>query len=98
MDVKPVRIMPLGDSITRMTGKERFLKTLRFEEPDRPPHFESMFELEREAFGLQFPDRNSWAGCSASDKERKIATCMEIYEYMLEVFREFCQNELENKL
>jgi hypothetical protein len=47
-----------------MTGKQRFLKTLRFEQPDRLPHFEAMFELEGEAFGLQFPDRHSW-DCSA---------------------------------
>jgi len=59
-----------------MTGKERFLKTLRFEMPDRPPHFEAMFELEREAFGLQFPDRNDWE----TDRDRKIATCVEIYQ------------------
>jgi len=43
-----------------MTGKQRMLKTLRFEEPDRPPHFENMFELEREAFGLRFPERGRW--------------------------------------
>lgn len=63
-----------------MTGKQRFLKTLAFEATDRPPHFESMFELEMEAFGLEFPDRTSWAGCSRPEKEKKIATCMEIYE------------------
>ncbi|MDQ1258061.1 MAG: Uroporphyrinogen deCOase protein, partial [Candidatus Hydrogenedentes bacterium] len=67
-----------------MTGKERFLKTLRFEEPDRPPHFEAMFELEYEAFGLRFPDRHSWAGCSAREKEGKIAACMEIYARIVE--------------
>ncbi len=69
-----------------MTGKERCLKTLRFEEPDRPPHFEVMFELEREAFGLQFPDRNSWDGISAAEKERKIADCMAIYERIVKRF------------
>ena len=37
-----------------MTGKERILKTLRFEQPDHPPHFEVMFELEQEAFGRQY--------------------------------------------
>ena len=62
-----------------MTGKERMLKTLRFEEPDRPPHFEIMFELENEAFGLQFPDRRLWEGCAAAEKERMIDICMEIY-------------------
>ena len=60
------------------------LRALRFEETDRPPHFEMMFELEKEALGLQFPDRNSWAGCSQSEKERKVATCIEIYERIIE--------------
>lgn len=58
-------------------------KTLRFEEPDRPPHFEIMFELEREAFGLSFPDRNGW-GCSAAEKSRRIGQCMEIYARIVE--------------
>jgi uroporphyrinogen decarboxylase len=70
-----------------MTGKERMLKTLRFEEPDRQPHFEVMFELEREAFGLSFPDRHAWGGCSAAAKDRMIATCMEIYAKIVERFR-----------
>ena len=69
-----------------MTGKERFLKALRFEQPDRPPHFEAMFELEQEAFGLQFPHRDSWAGCSADEKQRKVATCMGIYERIVETY------------
>jgi len=69
-----------------MTGRERMLRTLRFEQPDRPPHFESMFELEQAAFGLQFPDRASWAGCNPGEKQRKIACCMEIYARMVEEF------------
>jgi len=70
-----------------MTGKERMLKTLSFEEPDRPPHFEVMFELEREAFGLQFPDRTLWASCSPTEKERMIADCMEIYSRIVERYK-----------
>ena len=31
-----------------MTGKERMLKTLRFEEPDRPPHYEYMLSVYHE--------------------------------------------------
>ncbi len=61
-------------------------KTLHFEEPDRPPHFEHMFELEQEAFGLRFPDRHSWANCTAREKQEKIATCMEIYAQFIERF------------
>jgi len=70
-----------------MTGKQRMLKALRFEEPDRPPHFEVMFELEREAFGLQFPDRRVWATCTAAEKQRLIGVCMAIYERIVERFR-----------
>lgn len=67
-----------------MTGKERMLKTLRFEEPDRPPHFEIMFELEKEAFGLEFPDRRLWHGCTRAAKDRMISQCMRIYEKIVE--------------
>ena len=70
-----------------MTGKARMLKALRFEQPDQPPHFELMFEIEQEAFGLQFPDRNSWQGISAREKERQIAVCMEIYQRIVERYR-----------
>jgi uroporphyrinogen decarboxylase len=70
-----------------MTGKERMLKTLRFEEPDRPPHFEVMFELEKEAFGLQFPDRKLWASCTTTEKDRMIGECMTIYEKIVERYQ-----------
>ncbi len=63
------------------------LKTLRFEEPDRPPHFEVMFELEQEAFGLSFPAREAWAYCSPGEKDRMIGQCMEIYQKIVERYR-----------
>lgn len=69
-----------------MTGKERFEAALAFVETDRPPHFELMFQLEEEAFGLKFPDHNSWEGCSADEKDRKIAQAIEIYERIIERF------------
>jgi uroporphyrinogen decarboxylase len=70
-----------------MTGKERMLKTLRFEEPDRPPHFEIMFELEKEAFNMEFPDRRSWANCSAAEKECKLDCCMEVYDKIINTYQ-----------
>jgi uroporphyrinogen decarboxylase len=60
------------------------LATLSLLEPDRPPHFEAMFELEKEAFGLQFPDRRSWGTRTPAEKERAIETCMEIYARIIE--------------
>lgn len=62
------------------------LTTLRFEEPDRPPHFEIMFEVEEEAFGLRFPDRREWAGASTARKGEMIARCIEIYERIVETY------------
>jgi hypothetical protein len=38
-----------------MTGKERFLHALQFEEPDRPPHFERMVDLEHASPGGALP-------------------------------------------
>jgi len=69
-----------------MTGKERFVQALAFKETDRPPHFESMFELEYEAFGLRFPDRNRWYGCTPCEKTSMIGECMEIYHRIVERF------------
>jgi uroporphyrinogen decarboxylase len=70
-----------------VTGKERILKALSFEEPDRPPHFETMFEVEQEAFGLSFPPREKWNTCSGDEKERMIDQCMEIYAAIIERYR-----------
>ncbi len=70
-----------------MTGKQRFLQALRFEQPDRPPHFESMFELEQEAFGLRFPPRERWAGMGGPEKRRAVAQCMAIYERIVERYQ-----------
>lgn len=70
-----------------MTSKERILKTLRFEEPDRPPHFEIMFQLEREAFGLAFPDPGAWRSCSRTGKDRLISQCMGIYEKIVSCYQ-----------
>ena len=62
-----------------MTGRDRMNTALRFEEPDRPPHFEVMFELEYEAFGLRFPDRDGWAGMNSVEKAEAIDSCIDIY-------------------
>lgn len=78
--------MTLG-KVKPLTGKERMLKTLRFEEPDRPPHFEIMFELEKEAFDLQFPDRNLWGICSQREKEAMIDECMKIYSLIVNKYK-----------
>ncbi len=70
-----------------MTGKERMIRALAFEETDRPPHFEIMFQLEQEAFGLQFPSKDAWEGCTKAEKRRMVADCMTIYEKIVERYQ-----------
>lgn len=74
------------DRLICRTGRERMLATLAHRPTDRPPHFESMFELEHEAFGLRFPDRGAWAGMGASAKAEAIARCIDIYARIIEEF------------
>lgn len=60
-----------------MTGRERMLKTLRFEQPDRPPHFEMWFQLTREAFGVEHPKYDG--NVTGTDKERLLEQGMDVY-------------------
>jgi uroporphyrinogen decarboxylase len=69
-----------------MTGRERIAKTLAFEEPDRPPHFEQMFELTQEAFGLTFPTEEELAAAVGKDREALFSRCGEIYKIYIEAF------------
>lgn len=69
-----------------MTSRERMAAALSYRQTDRPPHFEVMFELEREAFGLSFPHRDSWSGMSGAEKNRAIGSCVEIYSRIIEEY------------
>jgi len=60
------------------------LKALRFEEPDRPPHFETMFQLEADAFGLRFPPIDSWQGMSGGQRDLAVGLCMDIYARIID--------------
>jgi uroporphyrinogen decarboxylase len=70
-----------------MTGRERMLATLRFAEPDRPPHFETMFELAEEAFGRPFPAWHEWRDCTAPRKRELLAQCMGLYQQIVERYQ-----------
>jgi len=66
-----------------MNGRERMETTLKFMRPDRIPHFEVMFEIEQEAFGMSFPKITDWQ--DMSDEERVQATnkCLDIYDELI---------------
>lgn len=69
-----------------MNSRDRMEKALNFEETDRIPHFEIMFELEKEAFGMKFPDRDSWSGMTRKEKNASIGLCMDIYEKIIDIY------------
>ena len=54
-----------------MTGKERMLKTLRFEEPDRRRISRSCSSSSRRRSGCAFPT-GAWDGCTPAGKDRMI--------------------------
>jgi uroporphyrinogen decarboxylase len=70
-----------------MNGKQRMQMALRFEQPDRPPHFELMFEVEKEAFGMQFPDRTIWSSLSGAAKTKAVDDCMKIYDRIIHTYQ-----------
>ncbi|MHC4563716.1 MAG: uroporphyrinogen decarboxylase family protein [Planctomycetota bacterium] len=70
-----------------MTGRERMLMTLRFEEPDRPPQWVTLFDLTEEAFGVRFPDVSDWETFSAAKRAALLDECMPIYRMIVDRYK-----------
>ena len=70
-----------------MTSKERLNKTLKFEEPDRPPHFEHTYELVEEAFALSYPSEDEMNASTGLGREKLFAQCAEVYARTVERFK-----------
>jgi len=77
----------LSHSFSPMTGRQRLLTTLQFQQPDRPPHFEEMFELTAEAFGREFPSERAIAAATGEARDRLLHECVEVYALIVERFR-----------
>jgi len=71
-----------------MTQRQRFAAALAFEQTDRPPHFEHMFELTAEAFGREFPSEQAIAEASEGERERErlLYECVDLYRLIVERF------------
>ena len=69
-----------------MTSRERIEKALNFEEPDRPPHFEQMYELVEEAFGESFPEESDFVGTTLSERDKLFEKCASLYAKTIEKF------------
>jgi uroporphyrinogen decarboxylase len=63
------------------------MKTIRFEQPDRPPHFEQIFDLCDEAFGLSMPTEEEMSKATAAQRQKLFGRCAEVYAKIIETYR-----------
>lgn len=66
---------------------DRLEKALNFQETDRPPHFELKFELQEEAFGMEFPSHEELCKATGKEREKLYGVCAEIYARTVERFK-----------
>jgi len=69
-----------------MTRKERIKTALNFEQPDRPPHFEQLFQLTQEAFGMDFPENKDFEKMTECEKNTIFKNTAHIYAKIIEEF------------
>jgi len=69
-----------------MTRKERIKTTLNFEQPDRPPHFEQLFQLTQEAFGMDFPENKDFENMPDCEKNKIFEHTAHLYAKIIEEF------------
>lgn len=66
------------------TNKTRLEAILRGETPDVPPHFELVFQLAKEAFGMEFMSAEEIAKASQAEREREAALHVEMGERLVD--------------
>jgi len=70
-----------------MTRKERIAAALNFKIPDRPPHFEQLFQLPMEAFGMDYPDFNGFESLNEGEREKIFERAALVYAKIIEEFK-----------
>ena len=70
-----------------MESRERLDKALKFEETDRPPHFENTFELVNEAFGLNFLPYEELYKATKKERDTLFGKIAEIYARTIEKYK-----------
>ena len=66
------------------TNKSRLQAILRGEKPDVPPHFELVFQLAKEAFGIEFMPWDKLQSASAAERDRDAALQIEMCERLVD--------------
>ena len=70
-----------------MTPRERMDAALNFTEPDRPPHYELVFQLYEEAFGMSLPTMDQIDSADAKEKDRLYNQCAILYAKVVEKYQ-----------
>ena len=68
------------------TNKSRLEAVLRGENPDNPPHFELAFQLEKEAFGIEYLSGEDLQKASPVERERDAALRLEVNERLIDEY------------
>lgn len=67
-----------------MTPRERLQAIFDGRIPDKVPHFELVFQLEKEAFGISYPSHEEFLKASSLERERLLDRFFEIWERIIE--------------
>jgi len=67
-----------------MNHRQRLQTVLEGGIPDKVPHFELVFQLPEEAFGLSWPTREDMEKATASERDRLLNLYLEIWEKIIE--------------
>ena len=70
----------------KMTRKERIEATLEFKQPDRPPHFEQLFEISLETFGMDFPAGEEFEKATGKNRKMLFEQTALLYAKIIEEF------------
>lgn len=68
------------------TNKSRLEAILRGETPDVPPHFELVFQLHKEAFGIEFMPWDQLRKASPAEQEREAGLAVEMAERLVDEY------------
>ena len=72
--------------MANMTNKARLEAVLRGEAPNVPPHFELVFQLPKEAFGIEMMDPQDWQNATDAERARDAELYIDMCERLVDEY------------
>ncbi|MHB1456353.1 MAG: uroporphyrinogen decarboxylase family protein [Armatimonadota bacterium] len=72
--------------MANMTNKARLEAVLRGDAPDVPPHFELVFQLPKEAFGIEMMDHQTWQNATDAERARDAELYIDMCERLVDEY------------